>query len=231
MDGRQLGRDCERMAMRIGIVGSHGFIGRNLVERLKKNHTLFEFNRGDELDLYGIDTVIHLACDADSRNSNAHLPQSVEDNIGIFSMVLAEAIRRKVKRFIYISSIEVETEHNVYAICKSACEKILRVSGIPYVIIRPCNLYGKYMDLNDPNRNVIANFLKAIKEKKRLPIMDGNKAYPFTYVQVLIDNLELSLTENTNQTIRVGSTLMIPIYDLAMLLEGITTTWDWVKKV
>jgi nucleoside-diphosphate-sugar epimerase len=215
--------------MRIGITGSKGFVGKNLVERLKKNHKLFEFNRGDELDLYGIDTVIHLACDADSRNSNTHIEKSIEDNIGIFSQVLAESIRNKVKRFIYVSSIEAETEHNVYAICKSTCEKILRISGMEYVIVRPCNLYGPYMDLKDTQRNVVANFLQAIKEKKKLPIMN-NKPYPFTYVKVLIDNLELSLTDNTNQTIRVGSLLNIPIYDLANLLEGITTTWDWVKK-
>jgi nucleoside-diphosphate-sugar epimerase len=222
------------MAMNIAITGSHGFVGKNLVERLKDKHKVYEFNRGDELDLEFIHTVIHLACDADSRNSTRSFPDSVENNIGIFTDVLGQAVRQKVKRFIYISSIEAETVHNVYSLCKATNEKLLRMvaeeNKMEYVILRPCNLYGKYMDLNDPRRNVVANFLKAIKEHKKLPIMDGTKSHPFTYVQVLIDNIELSLTENTNQTIRVGSTLYIPIYDLATLLEGITTTWDWMKN-
>lgn len=219
--------------MNIAVIGSHGFIGKNVVEGLTK-HKVFEFNRGDTLDFEFIHTVIHLACDADSRNSTRSFPDSVENNIGIFTDVLAEAVNKKVKRFIYISSIEAETGDNVYAIGKATCERLLKAvtteNKMDYVIIRPYNLYGKYMNMNDPRKNVVANFLKAIKEHKPCPIWDGTKAYPFTYVQVLIDNIEASLIENTNQTIEVGSTLQIPIYDLAMLLEGITTTWDWVKK-
>ena len=220
--------------MNVAVTGSRGFVGKNLMEGLK-DYNVFEFNRDDELDFEFIHTVIHLACDADSRNSTRSFPFSVENNTGIFTDVLAEAVKQKVKRFIYVSSIEAETEHTIYAVCKATNEKILRLvaeeQGMEYVIIRPCNLYGKYMDLDDPRRNVVANFLKAIKENKKLPITNGDKAYPFTYVQVLIDNIVSSLTENTNMTIRVGSTLYISIYDLAMLLEGITTTWDWVKQV
>lgn len=216
--------------MKIGITGSKGFVGKNLVNRLKKNHKIYEFNRNECLNFYDLDVVIHLACDGDSRNSNDNLPNSVDDNIGIFSMVLAEAQQRNVKRFIYISSIEAVTEHNVYAICKSACEKILRISGIPYVIIRPCNLYGPYMDLYNENRNVIANFLKRIKNKELLNIQESGKRYSFTYIKVLINFLEDALTKYTNETITVGTTLAITISELATFLDGITTTWDWVKK-
>lgn len=215
----------------ICITGSKGFIGRNLRERLPNAR---QYNRNDTLNLQGIDTVIHLACDADSRNSNTHILQSITDNIGIFSQVLDEAIQQKVKRFIYISSIEAETEHNVYAIGKATNEKILRIAakeyGFEYVIIRPCNAYGKYMDLKDTKRNVVANFLQAIKKKQPLPIINGERMYPFTHVRVLVDNIVDSLTKNTNETIRVGSTTYLSIYDIACLLEGITETWDWVKK-
>lgn len=208
--------------------GSHGFVGKNVLKQLKGSD-IREFNHGDTLLMEGIDTVIHLACDADSRNSNRHMASATENNIGIFTKVLEEAIRTKVKRFIYVSSIEAETEHNVYAICKSACEKILKVSGIPYVIIRPCNLYGPYMDLKNTNRNVVANFMRCIKKKTPMTIM-GDKAYPFTYVRALTLAVKESLTQYTNQTITVGSSLMISIPQLAHLLVGITETWEWVKK-
>jgi nucleoside-diphosphate-sugar epimerase len=216
------------------ITGSKGFVGKNLIERLKPNHKIWEFNRGDDLNLTDIETVIHLACDADSRKSNRSVEKSVEDNTGIFSKVLEESTNRNVRRFIYVSSVEAETEHNVYAICKATNEKILKVVakeyGIEYVIIRPCNLYGPYMDMSDTNRNVVANFMRSIKEGKPMNVM-GNKSYPFTYVKSLIDTIEESLTQYAGQTITVGSGLYISIPQLANLLQGITTTWDWVKSV
>ena len=191
-----------------------------------------EYNHNDILDLTSVDTVIHLACDADSRNSNKHVFKSVNDNTGIFSRVLDEAINKKVKRFIYVSSVEAETDANIYCVCKYANEKILKIAakeyGFEYVILRPCNLYGPHMDLKDTGRNVVANFMRSLKEKTSMNILN-NQSYPFTYVGVLVDNIEASLTENTNETIRVGSTLYIPLFDLAALLEGMTKTWEWVK--
>lgn len=219
--------------MNIAVVGSHGFVGRNLMERLT-DHKVFEFNRDDYLDFEYVHTVIHLACDPDSRHSNEKFPRSVEDNIGIFTKSLAESVDRNVKRFIYISSTEAPKEDTIYSIGKLTCEKILKVvakeHGMEYVIIRPANLYGKYMDLSDTGRNVVANFMRCIRDGKKLPIIDGTRAYPFTHVNVLIDNIQQALTDYTDETIEVRSKLYIPIYDLACLLEGITETWDWVKK-
>ena len=136
-----------------------------------------------------------------------------------------------MKRFIYVSSIEAEDEKNVYGICKRANEKILQVSGIPYVIIRPCNLYGKYMNLKNPHRNVMANFMRALKKGEEMKVIGtGEKKYPFTFVESVVDTIVESLFLYTNQTVTVGSSLYISINELTHLLKGITTTWDWVKK-
>jgi dTDP-D-glucose 4,6-dehydratase len=195
------------------ITGSKGFVGKNLMERLKPNYKIWEFNRGDLLNLENIGTVIHLACNADSRNSNRSIEKSVEDNTGIFAKVLEEATNRNVRRFIYVSSIEAETEHNVYAICKATNEKILKVVakeyGIEYVIIRPCNLYGPYMDLSDTNRNVVANFMRSIKEGKPMNVI-GNKSYPFTYVKSLIDRGVVDSICGTNDYRRIRSLHLNP---------------------
>lgn len=219
--------------MNLAVVGSNGFVGKNLLERLK-DHRVFEFNRGDNLDFEYVHTVIHLACDPDSRHSNEKFPKSVDDNIGIFTQSLGEAVERNVKRFIYISSVEAPKEDNVYSIGKMTCEKILKVvapkHGMEYVILRPANLYGKYMDLKNKNRGVVGNFLRCIRDDEKLPILDGTKEYNFTHVNVLTDNIQHALTEYTNETVEVGSTHYISIYDLACLLEGITETWDWVKE-
>lgn len=217
----------------LAVVGSKGFVGRNLMERLTE-YKVLEFNRGDYLDFEYVHTVIHLACDPDSRNSNKNFPKSVDDNIGIFTQSLSEAVERNVKRFIYISSIEAPKEDNIYSIGKLTCEKMLKqiapLHGMEYVIIRPANLYGKYMDLKDTGRNVVANFMRCIRDGKPLPIQDNGKTYPFTNVKSLINAIEDSLTMWTNETVDVNSELYITIPQLANLLEGITETWDWVKK-
>lgn len=219
--------------MNIAVVGSHGFVGRNLMERLT-DHKVFEFNRDEYLDFEYVHTVIHLACDPDSRNSNKKFPRSVDDNIGIFTKSLSEAVDRNVKRFIYISSVEAPKENNIYSIGKLTCEKILKVvakeHGMEYVIIRPANLYGKYMDLSDTGRNVVANFLRCIRDGKELPIQDNGRLYPFTNVKFLIDIILQSLSGLNNETITVENSLLMSVPDLAELLEGITETWDWVKK-
>lgn len=218
----------------IACTGSKGFVGTNLVERLLMHYQIHEFNRGSKLSFKDIDCVVHLACDADSRASNDHLLKAVEDNTGIFTRVLEEAIFKNVKRFIYISSVEAETEHNVYAICKATNERLLRVMAnkydFQYVIIRPCNLYGPHMNLEDTNRNVIANFLNCIHTGKEMKIVgDPTIEKPFTYISKLIDLIEESLYTNTDQTLTVGSNFYIPIQYLPDLLEGVTKTWDWVK--
>lgn len=218
--------------MNIAVVGSHGFVGRNLMERLTE-HKVFEFNRDDYLDFEYVNTVIHLACDPDSRNSNKKFPRSVDDNIGIFTKSLSEAVDRNVKRFIYISSIEAPKENNIYSIGKMTCEKILKQvaqeHGMEYVIIRPANLYGKYMDLSDTGRNVVANFLRCIRDGKELPIQDNGRAYPFTHVDRLVTSI-VSALNYSNVVLEVSEDLYITIPQLANLLEGITETWDWVKK-
>lgn len=215
------------------VTGSHGFVGKNLMEQLTDAR---EYNRNDVLDLSGIDVVIHLACDADSRNSNKHIFSSINDNTGVFSRVLDEAVKQKVRRFIYVSSVEAETEHNIYATCKSMNEKILKLAskeyGFEYVIIRPSNLYGPYMDLKNTNRNVIGNFMRSLKEKKQMDIYNGSedKEYKFTYIKTLVDYVILSLEYYTNETCIVQPKSSITINDLSTFLEGITTTWDWVKE-
>jgi hypothetical protein len=58
----------------------------------------------------------------------------------------------------------------------------------------------------------------------------GEKKYPFTFVESVVDTIVESLFLYTNETVTVGSSLYISINELTHLLKGITTTWDWVKK-
>jgi nucleoside-diphosphate-sugar epimerase len=183
----------------------------------------------------GTEVVIHLACDGDSRNSNKNLVEHTKNNIDIFTEVLDRACHCLVDRFIYISSVEAEKELNVYAIEKRTNEKILKVMeslyGFEYVIIRPHTLFGENMNLNDKNRNVIANFIKKTIAGEDIEIIgDPKTTRQFTYIGQLIDVIEKSLTDNTNKTITVSSGIETSIEDLDYMIKNLYKTIKWVEK-
>lgn len=201
------------------ITGESGFLGTNLKERLGE--------WGDS------SIVFHLACDGDSRGSNRKIVEHTKSNIGIFTEVLEDAITKGLKRFIYVSSSEAETEHNVYSIEKRACEKLLVVMAkeyrFDYVIIRPSNLFGPNMNFWDRKRGVIANFIRCKFTGEPFTIIDPTVTKKFTFVKDLIDVLEKSITENTNETLTVTSGIETSIGDLAYMVDHLYDTMLSVK--
>lgn len=216
--------------MQILVTGASGFVGTNLVNKLSETHNVWGWNGEGELNC-NVDVIIHLACDGDSRNSNKNFKKHTENNLVLFCKVLDEAMKNKVKRFIYISSVEAEKELNVYAIEKRANEKILECICNEYVIIRPHTLFGEHMNLNDKNRNVIANFIKKTIAGEEVEIIgDVNATRQFTYIEDLIKVIEKSLTENTNQTITVTSGIETSIKDLDYMIKNLYKTIKWVEE-
>lgn len=205
------------MAYRVS--GEHGFIGQNLKERL-----------GD----FGTpDIVFHLACDGNSRGSNKKIVEHTRSNIGIFTEVLEDSITKGLKRFIYVSSSEAETEHNVYAIEKRACEKLLVVMAkeynFDYVIVRPSNLFGKHMKFEDRQRGVIANFIRCKVTGEPFTIIDKTVTKKFTYIEDLLDVLEDCITKHTNEIVTVTSGIETSVGDLAYMVDHLYETMLSVK--
>ncbi len=216
--------------MKILCTGASGFVGTNLVNKLSEKYEV-----STTFPSFETDVVIHLACDGDSRASNSHITEHTENNTLIFVKVLEDAILSGIKRFIYISSAEAEKELNVYAIEKRANEKILEVLakeyGFEYVIIRPHTLFGEHMNLTDKNRNVVANFIKKTISGEEVELIGDQKTTrQFTYIGQLIDVIEKSLTENTNQTITVTSGIETSIEDLDYMIKNLYKTIKWVEK-
>lgn len=203
------------------VTGASGFVGTNLVNRLG--------DKGDQ------SIVFHLACDGDSRGSNNNIVEHTENNILLFTKVLQQSIKDGLKRFIYVSSAGVTWEKTVYAIEKLACEEILKlmasIHGFEYVIVRPHNLFGEHMKLEDKNRNVIANFIRERLAGNEVEIIgDPHATRQFTYIGQLIDVLEESITKNTNQTITVTSGVETSIEDLDYMITNLIKTIKWAMK-
>jgi len=101
--------------MKILVTGSDGFIGKALVNEIKKtNNTVIEFDLGKGVNLLdeqhltaalkGVDAVVHLAALID-ENEDFKLMHEV--NVEGTELLLEKCVEFKIKKFIYLSTVGV----------------------------------------------------------------------------------------------------------------------------
>jgi UDP-glucose 4-epimerase len=204
-----------------GFIGSH--VSRYLVDQGRQVIVLDDLSGGFEENLpegivfvqgsitdyeflaklfneYSIEYVYHLA--AYAAEGLSHFIKRFNYNNNLIGSVnlISEAIKHKVKCFVFTSSIAVYGEleppmredmvpvpEDPYGVAKLAVEQELRVShemfGLDYVIFRPHNVYGEYQNLGDKYRNVVGIFMNQLMQGKDLTIFgDGEQTRAFTYV-------------------------------------------------
>ena len=213
--------------MNIIVTGGAGLLGSHLVDYLvMKGHHLivvdnlstgsFEninnkavFIKCDMRNRGAVDSIVrtykpeiiyHLAAWAHEGLSQFCPNLIVENNFNISMNILTSAIRYKVKRFVFTSSMSVYggqtppfTEDmdkkpvDIYGITKASFEDSLKVMsqvyGIEYVIIRPHNVIGVRQALHDPYRNVVGIFMNRLLADKQFYIYgDGKQRRAFSFV-------------------------------------------------
>lgn len=178
---------------KILVTGANGFVGRFVCQELRKLNMAFvgsaRLPGGDDIShvaelstttnwsgvLDDIDAVIHLAARVHVMNEkdNAEIDSYRDSNLHATLHLAQEAIKRGVRRFIFISTIKVNGEssgptvfspedvpkpHGGYSISKLEAEQALvalcRESAMELVIVRPPLVYGP---------GVRANFLRLIQ--------------------------------------------------------------------
>lgn len=239
---------------RILVTGSNGLIGSNLTKELvKRGHdvsgldivTGCDLNNADEVNdafkKINPQYVYHLAANAAEAWGQVSPKDMTDNNIGIFANVLKASINQKVKKFLYTSSVAVYGDapvpyeedgptnpKDVYGINKLACEQMLKVMakvyGIEYTIFRPHNIYGPGQNMADPYRNVVALFMRKLREGEPYKLFgEGEMRRGFSYIDDVVDVLAESLDERFNgQIFNLGSDNDISIKDLSDLLQEIT---------
>ncbi|OIO24994.1 hypothetical protein AUJ14_05130 [Candidatus Micrarchaeota archaeon CG1_02_55_22] len=134
----------------------------------------------------GVDAVVHLAGLVDY-----HAPRSklFEANVETTGNALIAARKAGVKRFVYASSttlyrkpkyLPIDENHpvevvNEYGASKEAAEALVRNSGVPYVILRPCALYGPAFTAQ------YESLLKRIEKGRMRLIGDGGNHVAFLF--------------------------------------------------
>ena len=162
-----------------------------------------------------VDYIFHLAARPRVPYSLEHPTETHRINItGTFNM-LKFAKEKKVKKFIFASSSSVYGGNSIpfhekmrlqpispYAFQKEVGEGYCRIFdlcfGVPSVVFRFFNVYGRRTDSDSPYSLVIGKFLKQKKEGKPLTIFGtGNQTRDFTYVDDVTDACVLAMGEVT----------------------------------
>ena len=177
--------------MNILITGSKGFVGRNLVARLKRFEglTLYEYDLGNDVavldeGLRRADVIFHLA--------GVNRPQVAEEfhvgNTGSTEEICRKLLKSgRRPKIVLSSSIQAEL-NNPYGVSKRNAEEVLRrfagEAGASCVAYRFKNLFGKWCR---PDYNsVTATFCHHIAHGLPIQISDPLNELELTYIDDVV---------------------------------------------
>lgn len=203
--------------MKILVTGGGGYIGSSLILELSKSHEIISLDhgrhyselsrladsgvvlkKGDILDtrilddcMKGADAVIHLAGGGGNEACITDPARSVQTNILGTSLLLRQAIKSSVDRFVFLSSYFAYSSHlerkspltedmdlmpdDLYGSLKASAEQIIRDSPIDHVILRLSNVYGYGTGLAQEHGGVVNHFVRAGFERSENCIFGTGK--------------------------------------------------------
>jgi len=191
------------------------------------------------------DYIFHLASVVGVKNVNKDPLLTISNNI-LSTVNLIKSIRNKKKtKFIFFSTSEVyspaseiskifkpaeETSNllilsdtkprDSYFLSKLINEKIVTLSGLRYLILRPHNVYGPRMGIS----HVIPELIKRIKKNNECKVYSPNHTRSFCYIDDAIKQiLKLSFSrKNYNSVFNIGNmNEEIQIFNLAREIKKI----------
>lgn len=184
---------------------------------------------------YAFDYIYHLAAYAAEGLSHFIRRYNYNNNLIGSINLINEAVKHKVKCFVFTSSIAVygkgqlpmteemtPTPEDPYGVSKYAVELDLKAAhemfGLNYVVFRPHNVYGENQNIGDKYRNVIGIFMNQIMQGKQLTVFgDGNQTRAFSYIDDVAIPIAKSVTlsEAYNQVFNIGADKPYTVNELA----------------
>jgi UDP-glucose 4-epimerase len=170
------------------------------------------------------------------RRFNAHV-----NGVGS-ATVLSAVLKHEVPKLVFTSSIAVYGHARVpyredyaghpvdpYGAYKWAAELDIAAAqsthGLDFTIWRPHNVFGPAQNINDPYRNVVGIFMKAVLLSKPMRIFgDGSQVRAFSYVRGVARAIAESGWHPAyrNQTLNVGGAEPTTVRDLAYHIQSVT---------
>lgn len=214
--------------MKILVTGAKGFIGKNLIEELKRQgHYIMPYDidcAETQLDEYTHDCefVFHLA----GVNRPKDNDEFMTGNFGFTNTLLARLKEHDNKCPVMLSSsIQAELD-NPYGRSKKAGEELILVYGrdnnIPVYVYRFPNVFGKWCR---PNYNsAVATFCYNTARDIPIQLNETNPTINLVYIDDLVHELvccalEGKANRDSNGYCRVPETYAVKLYDIANLIH------------
>lgn len=225
------------------VIGGSGFIGSHTADSLSKigkKVTILDKIKsswlrdeqkmivGDTMNsdviqrsMKGIDCIYYFAGIADIEEAKSDPYKTIETNIMGLTKVLEAAVKNKVKKFIYASTMYVYSSYgSFYRATKQAAEIIIETYqenyGIDYVFLRYGSLYGP----RSQNWNGIRGFIQQVIENGLIEY-HGSGSEVREYINVL-DAANLStkiLDENyKNKAVTITGQQSIKVSDIFAII-------------
>ena len=197
--------------MKIGIIGSNGFIGRNLnfylkdskkinvlcFSSYKKNKSKWIKKISKEIKLFKPEIIINCAADQSSKDNDKDIIGLINSNLMANALFLNQATKNK--NFIGYITFGTKWEYNelkkfqplnFYATTKHANDIFLKYyslkNDIVTVSLKIFETYGK----NDRRKRILNLLLKNYKQQKTLKITPGNQFLDYIHISELCDLLK-----------------------------------------
>jgi nucleoside-diphosphate-sugar epimerase len=193
---------------KILISGSNGFVGQNLCKKLHEFEDFEIYETGDSKssnlcdasvvnNLPSCDVVVHLAAKSFVPDSFINPSLFYKNNIDT-TINLLEKARMDGSKFIFLSTYvygtpkyqPIDEEHPINAlnpytqsklVCEDICKAYSRDFGVPVIIFRPFNVYGK-----NQNSNFFIPTIISQLNKEFITLKDPRPKRDFIYVDDLV---------------------------------------------
>ena len=254
--------------MKLLVTGGGGFIGSALVSSLPPEHEIICIDHGRffpkfkgmigenvrlvkgevsdsslvEQLMPGVDVVIHLVGGGGNTRCMADPSQAVMTHVYGTHLLLRNALRQGVVRFIFASTISVYTTFkerempltegmelqpdDLYGALKAAAEQEIRDSGVNYVILRLANVYGYGSGLHGIQPGgAINNFVRAAGDGSDITIFGtGKQQIDYVHVDDVCRGIETILEDLTvkNEVFNVGSNELCSIEKIAQIVSEVS---------
>jgi len=196
----------EGALVKVLVTGSAGFIGRNLIERLKTGACpevteILEFDRDTDPGLLAAyarecDFVFHLA----GVNRPQNPAEFTEGNVALTVMLL-DALRASTPRPVVVTSSAQALRNNPYGVSKRGAEEAVAAyaseTGAHAYVYRLPNVFGKW---SRPNYNtVVATFCHNIARDLPVEVSDPSAPITLVYIDDVVDEFLRALVGHATE--------------------------------
>lgn len=224
------------------VLGSSGFIGKSLISKLKKNKIKFIGYNSTTCNLLNLEKTkrefekisesYYLVICSNIKRTTQDSKSSYNKNILIVKNILRSIDKKKLKKLIFLSSVDVygskddlrineRTKTNptsLYAKAKLKSENLITLfcKNIPYSILRLPGVYGPL----DEHKSIIGLFLKKSLNDKKITIFNqGLDKRDYIYIDNLVTVIIKLYSNNFNGILNIVSGKSTSILQIAKMIS------------